>query len=138
MLKKTMTYTDFNGVTRTEDFWFNLSKAELMEMEIGVDGGLTEMVRKLVATKDVPGLAKIFKELVLKAYGEKSPDGKHFWKEDEQGRPLCKRFEQTQAYSDLYMELALDDKNAADFINGIVPEDVRQSAESGAAIAAAI
>lgn len=133
MLKKTMTYTDFNGVERTEDFWFNLNKAELMEMELGIDGGLTEMVRKIIATRDVPALAKIFKELLLKAYGEKSPDGKHFWKEDEQGHPLYPKFVQTQAYSDLYMELATDDKKAADFINGIIPADVYKSAENGIA-----
>lgn len=126
MLKQTMTYTDYNGVTRTEDFWFNLNKAELMEMEIGIEGGLVEMVRKIVAAKDVPALAKIFKELVLKAYGEKSPDGKHFWKEDENGRPLYPKFVQTQAYSDLYMELAMDAEKASAFVNGVVPEDLRK------------
>ena len=80
MLKKTITYTDYNGVERKEDFYFNLTKAELMEMEMSTKGGLAEMIQRVVDSKDVPEIIKIFKELVLKAYGEKSPDGKRFIK----------------------------------------------------------
>lgn len=120
MLKKTITYTDYNGVERTEDFYFNLKKSEIMEMEMSTDGGLSEMIKKIVATKDVPSLMSIFKKFILKAYGEKSPDGKRFIKSEE----LSESFEQTEAYSELFMELATSDKAAAEFINGLIPPDV--------------
>ena len=122
MLKKTITFTDYNEATRTEDFYFNLSEAELMEMEMSTTGGLTEMINKIVASQDVPAIIKIFKDLVLKAYGEKSADGRRFMKEDEDGRPLSNKFKQTEAYSKLFMELATDADKAADFVNGIIPK----------------
>jgi hypothetical protein len=120
MLKKTITYTDYNGVERKEDFWFNLSKAEIMEMEMSTAGGLAEMINKIVATQDMPSIIKIFKDLVLKAYGEKSADGKRFIKSKEQSEA----FSQTEAYSILFMELATDADAAAKFVNGIIPADV--------------
>lgn len=122
MLKKTITYKDYNDVERTEDFYFNLTKAEIMEMEMGTTGGLAEMIQRIVAAQDAPAIIKIFKDLVLRAYGEKSPDGKRFVKSKE----LSEAFEQTEAYSILFMELATNDKKAAEFINGIVPADVNQ------------
>ena len=128
MLKKTITYRDYNDVERTEDFYFNLSKAEVMEMEMSTAGGLAEQIKKVVATKDAPAIIKIFKDLILKAYGEKSPDGKRFLKEDDNGRKLYKDFEQTEAYSQLFTELATDDKAAAAFVNGIVPADMAKNA----------
>lgn len=124
MLKKTITYTDYNGSERTEDFYFNLSKAEVMEMEMGTSGGLAETIKKIVATQDVPAIIKIFKDLVLRAYGEKSLDGKRFIKSDE----LSTGFSQTEAYSILFMELATDADAAAKFINGIVPADLAAEA----------
>lgn len=120
MLKKTITYTDYNGVERTEDFYFNLSKAEIMEMEMSTTGGLAEMIQRIVQAQDAPAIIKIFKDLVLKAYGQKSPDGKRFIKSDA----LREEFEQTEAYSNLFMELATDSDAAAAFVNGIVPADV--------------
>ena len=120
MLKKTITYIDYNGVERTEDFYFNLSKAEVLELEMGTTGGLTEMINKIVAAQDSPTLIKIFKELVLKAYGEKSPDGKRFIKSDE----IRDAFSQTEAYSNLFMELATDAEAASKFFNGIIPDNV--------------
>lgn len=120
MLKKTITYTDYNENERTEDFYFNLSKAEVMEMELSTTGGLAEMIKRVVATQDQPAIIKIFKDLILKAYGVKSPDGKRFIKRPE----LCEEFSQTEAYSILFMELATDDKKAAEFVNGIVPADI--------------
>ena len=117
MLKKTITYTDYNGVDRTEDFYFNLSKAEIMEMEMGTSGGLSEMINKIVAAQDATAIIKVFKDLILKAYGEKSPDGKRFIKSDE----IATAFSQTDAYSQLFMELATDADAAAAFVNGIVP-----------------
>lgn len=120
MLKKTITYTDYNGSERTEDFYFNLTQAELMEMELSTTGGLAEMIQKIVAAQDAPSIIKVFKDLVLKAYGEKSPDGKRFIKSDE----LATAFSQTEAYSVLFMELATDSKAAADFVNGIIPSNI--------------
>lgn len=121
MLKKTMTYTDYNGVERTEDFYFNLSEAEVMEMEMSTSGGLAEMITRVIAAQDAPAIIKIFKDLVLKAYGEKSADGKYFNKKDKDGNLLCERFAQTEAYSKLFMELATDAEAASAFVNGIVP-----------------
>ena len=117
MIKKTITYKDYNDVERTEDFYFNLTKAEIMEMEMSISGGLTEMINRIVAAQDAPAIIKIFKELVLKAYGVKSPDGKRFIKSDE----LATEFAQTEAYSQLFMELATDADAASAFVNGIVP-----------------
>lgn len=117
MLKKTITYTDYNQAERTEDFYFNLTKAEVMEMEMSISGGLTEMIKKIVAAKDAPAIIKIFKDLILKAYGEKSPDGKRFIKSEE----IATAFAQTEAYSQLFMELATDSDKAAEFVNGIIP-----------------
>ena len=124
MLKKTITYTDYNGVERSENFYFNLTKAEIMEMELGTVGGFAEMVQRIVDAKDAPTIIKIFKDLVLKAYGEKSADGKRFIKSDE----LRESFAQTEAYSQLFMELATDSKAASAFVNGIVPADVAKQA----------
>lgn len=116
MLKKTITYTDYNGAERTEDFYFNLTKAEIMEMEMSTTGGLTEMINRIVAAKDAPAIISIFKKLVLKAYGEKSPDGKRFIKSDE----IATAFSQTEAYSQLFMELATNADEASKFVNGII------------------
>lgn len=126
MISKNIKYTDYNGVEREETFLFNLSKAELMEMELGTTGGLTEIIKKIIETKDQPSIIKIFKELILKAYGEKSADGKRFIKMDENGQPLSRQFAETEAYSVLFMELATDDAKAAEFVNGIIPADVAE------------
>jgi hypothetical protein len=122
MLKKTITYTDYNGNKLTEDFYFNLSRAEIAEMELSVNGGLSSMIQKVVSAKDTPSLVKVFKDLILRSYGVKSDDGKRFIKSDE----LRTAFEQTEAYSNLFMELATDDKAASDFINSIVPVAVAE------------
>lgn len=123
MLKKTMTYTDYNGVERTEDFYFNLTKAEIMEMELSTSGGLAEYIQAIVNAKDAPAIIKVFKELVLKAYGQKSPDGRRFIKKAE----LTEEFEQTEAYSELFMTLATDADEASKFVNGIMPADLDQN-----------
>lgn len=120
MLKRTITYTDYNGTERTEDHYFNLSKAEIMEMELSTLGGFTAMVNRIIAAQDTAALVKVFKDLILKAYGEKSPDGKRFIKSPE----LSEAFSQTEAYSQLFMELATNADLASEFINGIVPADI--------------
>ena len=124
MITKTIKYTDYNGVEREEKFMFNLSKAELMEMEMGTTGGLAETIQKIVETQDAPSIIKIFKDLILKSYGEKSADGKRFVKVNESGVPLSLAFSQTEAYSQLFMELATNDVAAADFVKGIIPNDI--------------
>ena len=124
MLKKTITYTDYNGVERTEDFFFNLTKAEIMEMEMGTEGGMADMISRIVSAQDTPSIIKIFKDILLKAYGEKSPDGKRFIKSKE----LSDGFSQTEAYSILFMELATDAEAASKFVNGIIPADVAKAA----------
>lgn len=129
MLKKNIKYTDYNGVERNEEFLFNLTKAELMEMEMGTTGGLAEMIQKIVNTQDAPAIIKIFKEIILKAYGEKSDDGKRFVKVDNAGVPLSIGFSQTEAYSQLFMELATNAESAANFIKGIMPADIDISDE---------
>lgn len=123
MLKKTITYTDYNEITHTETYYFNLSKAECMEMEMSTSGGLTEMINKIIETQDVPAIIKIFKDLILKAYGVKSPDGKRFIKSEE----LSTAFAQTDAYSVLFMELATNAEEAAAFVNGIMPSIDKKS-----------
>ena len=126
MLKLTRTYVDFNDLSRTEDFYFNLTQAEVTEMELSVDGGLVEMINRIVAAKDGKQIIALFKDIVLRAYGEKSPDGRRFVKNQE----IRDAFAQTEAYSDLFMELATDAQKAAEFVNGIVP--VQKPAASGA------
>lgn len=120
MLKKEIAYTDYNGVERKETFYFNLSKAEIMEMELTTVGGFAEMIQKIVDAQDAPSIIKTFKDLVLKSYGEKSPDGKRFIKTEE----LRDSFEQTEAYSTLFMELATNAAAASEFVNGIIPSDL--------------
>lgn len=117
MLKKTIKYTDYDGVERSEDFYFNLSKAELTEMNLSVKGGLENLIKQIVAAQDTPEIIKIFKEIILKSYGQKSLDGKRFIKSPE----LTEEFTQTEAYSELFMELATNADAATAFINGIVP-----------------
>ena len=120
MLKKTVTYVDYNGVERTEDFYFNLSKAEVTEMELSVEGGFSKMLEEIVKSNDNARILEIFKEMVLKAYGEKSADGRRFVKSKE----LSEAFSQTEAYSEIFMELAMDEKAAAAFVNGIMPSNL--------------
>lgn len=120
MLKKTVTYVDYNGVERTEDFYFNLSKAEVTEMELSVEGGFSKMLEEIVKSNDNVRIVELFKQMVLKAYGEKSADGKRFVKSKE----IAEAFSQTEAYSEIFMELALDEKAAAAFVNGIMPANL--------------
>ena len=117
MLKKTMAYLDYDGNERTDDFYFNLTKAELMEMEMSHEGGLVKTIDKIVAARDTKTIIELFKDLILKAYGEKSLDGKRFIKNKE----LSEAFAQTEAYSDLFMALATNTDAAVDFVNGITP-----------------
>ncbi len=120
MLKKRIKYEDYNGETREEDFYFNLSKAELTEMMFSVEGGLDNKIRKIIDAKNTPESIKLVKDIIIKSYGEKSADGKRFIKSKE----LTEAFMQTEAYSELYIELATNDIAAADFIFGILPTSI--------------
>lgn len=124
MLKKLIKYTDYDGRERNENFYFYLNKAELMEMELGVDGGMQQMIQLIIDKQDIPKIMDAFKKIILKAYGEKSPDGRRFIKSKE----LSEAFSQTEAYANLYMELVTDANAAATFINSIVPEDIAAAA----------
>ena len=126
MLKKTIKYVDYDGHERSENFYFNMSKAELMEMELGTVGGMQNLIQLIIDKQDIPKIMEAFKTIILKAYGEKSADGRRFIKSEE----LSTAFSQTEAYSNLYMELVTDAEAAARFINGIVPEDVAQAAQA--------
>lgn len=120
MLKKVIEYEDFNGEKRKETFYFNLTKAELAEMELSVDGGLLQRINKIVETQDITEIVKLFKSIILDSYGEKSEDGRSFVKTAE----VRENFSYTAAYSELFMELSSDAGAATAFINGIAPADL--------------
>jgi hypothetical protein len=125
MLKKNIKYVDYDGNARAEDFYFNLNKAEIVELELGTTGGLTKTLEKIVQEKDNKRIVEYFKAIILKAYGEKSADGRRFIKSQE----LRDSFEQTEAYAELFMELSSNAKAAADFISGIVPKEAADAAK---------
>ncbi len=120
MIKKTITYEDFDGNERTDDYYFNLTKAEVMELRFSINGGLENMLDQIIKEQDQKQLIEYFKKLVLASYGKKSLDGRTFMKNDE----IREEFKSTMAYSEIFMELATDDKAAAEFVNGILPKDL--------------
>jgi hypothetical protein len=120
MLKREIKYEDFDGNEIEEIFYFNISKPELIEMEIEHEGGLGKFLQNIIETKDHRELIKKFKDIVLLAYGQKSEDGKRFIKSDK----LREEFSQSAAYSTLFMELATDDGKAAIFLKGVLPKDL--------------
>lgn len=125
MIKKTITFNDLDGNKITEDFWFHLSKAKIMEMELSTTGGLEASMKELIKKRDGATIMSVFKDLILKSYGERSLDGKTFI----QNKEISEAFEQTDAYSELFVSLVTDDKAAAEFFNGILPNDVREKVE---------
>lgn len=124
MIKKTITYSDFNGIERTEDFYFNLTKHEITKMELSIKGGLAEMIKRIVDAKDTPAIIEVFEDLIKRSYGVKTPDGRGFVKKVED----LESFMATEAYSQLFMELATDAEAAAAFVNGVVPADMAKQA----------
>jgi hypothetical protein len=128
MLTKSITYTDYNGVQRTENFMFNLSKAELMEKEMATVGGLESVLQTIINSQDQEKITEAFKQIILRSYGRKSDDGRSFIKVLD-GKPLAEEFAQTEAYSELFMELASDADAAAAFVNGIIPHELAEEAQ---------
>jgi len=124
MYKKTMTYTDYSETEnkRTEDFYFNLTKAECLKLEMSADGGYDQMLRRIIAAQDMPTIVSTFEKIILAAYGEKSPDGKRFIK----SKDVSDAFSQTEAYSDLFIEISTNAEAAAKFINAIIPQETIQ------------
>jgi hypothetical protein len=122
MLKRDISYEDFDGEKVTSTFYFNLSKSEIIELEVGYKEGLQETLTRIVKTNDRKRLIEEFKKIILLSYGERSEDGKRFVKNDE----LREAFSQTAAYDALFIELATDDEAAAVFIRGVIPKDFAQ------------
>ena len=119
MFKKTITYKDFDGKDIKEDFYFNFTRAEILEMQLEETGGLAEKLQRIINTQDVPSIIKVFKDLILRAFGQKSQDGKRFIKSEE----ISKEFSQTNAFADLYIELATNEQAATEFINNVIPAE---------------
>lgn len=137
MLKETITYTDFNGTERTEDFYFNLSEVEIMEMFAKISDkdnsgtanqsrGIDDMIKDIISAQSNSELIETFKELINKSYGQKSADGRRFVKDEK----LTMEFTQTNAYPKLFMKLSQDTDAAIRFVNGIVPQNVGGNAGS--------
>jgi len=123
MLKKTVTYIDYNGTERTEDFYFNMNQVEAIELEYGAIPGkrLTDMLVEMSNTSDAVTIITLLKEFLLKTYGEKSQDGKQFVK----NKDIRDSFEQSPAFPKIYLELATNAEYAAEFITGVIPSEVR-------------
>lgn len=128
MRKETITYTDYNNVTRTEDFFFNLNEAELTALQYGVDGGLKEMLERIVKSNDNKQIMACFHELIAKSYGEKSPDGRRFVKSKE----LSEAFMQTEAYNELMLRFMTDANYSAEFINDVLADVTKRTKERNA------
>lgn len=127
MLKRTFNYTNFDGQEVTDDYYFNLTKAEIMELELSAYGGLEMLIKRLIEEKNSEEIVKIFKKIILMSVGEKSYDGKRFIKNDE----IRNNFYQTEAYSMLFCELVQDPDKANEFLKAIVPQ-IQQTGEAPA------
>lgn len=122
MIKKTVTYEDYNGEMRTETFYFHFTEAEILDMEMSTEGGFAERIQKIVDAKDQSALMKLIKKFVIDAYGVKSDDGKRFNKSDE----VKAAFLECPAYSDIFMDMVTNDELAAEFVNGVIPKNMKK------------
>ena len=121
MIKKTVTYTDYNGEQRTETFYFHYTEAEILDMEMSEEGSFADRIQRIIDAKDKTALMKLIKKFVIDAYGVKSEDGKRFMKNDE----LKTAFLECPAYSDIFMEMVTNDEIAAEFVNGVIPSTMK-------------
>lgn len=124
MFKKTIEYTDYNGIKKTEDFWFNLNQAELTELALGPVGGLDNMLKEVISSADTATIIETFKKIILMAYGKRTPDGR-FTKRAEDGHKLADDFAETAVFPTMFMEISFDSEKAAEFINGCVPQELK-------------
>ena len=122
MIKKTVTYTDYNGEQRTETFYFHYTEAEILDMEMSEEGSFADRIQRIIDAKDKTALMKLIKKFVIDAYGVKSEDGKRFMKNDE----LKTAFLECPAYSDIFMEMVTNDEIAAEFVNGVIPSTMKE------------
>ena len=122
MIKKTITYKDYNGIERTESFYFHFNEAEILDMEMSVEGGFAERVQKIIDAKEQTQLLKVIKKFVIDAYGVKDPEGRRFIKSDD----VKNAFLECPAYSAIFMELVTNDEVAAEFVNGVIPEGMKE------------
>lgn len=123
MLKKTITYTDLNGIERTEDFYFDMSKLEIVKMQVSTKGGYDVQLKSIAADLNGALIMEFFENFIAKAYGEKSEDGRRFMKSEE----ISKAFMETPAYEVLFEELVTDDKAAADFVNTVMRSNTNKA-----------
>jgi hypothetical protein len=130
LLKKTITYTDFNDEEVSEDFFFHLSQAELIELEMSQEGGFSEALKRIIAAEDGKSIIKEFKNIILGSYGKRSPDGKRFIK----NQAIREEFESSEAYSTLFMELVTNAEAAVAFINGVIPAKMMEEARKLAVV----
>lgn len=121
MIKKTVTYTDYNDEERTESFYFHYTEAEILDMEMSEEGSFTDRIQRIIDAKDKTALMKLIKKFVIDAYGVKSEDGKRFMKNDD----LKTAFVECPAYSDIFMEMVTNDEVAAEFVNGVIPNTMK-------------
>ena len=129
MIKWPITYTDFDGNERTEEFRFALSKTELMEMNLSETGGMANVLQRVVDSQDAKRMMEFLKIFILKSYGELSTDGKLFVKRKD-GHLLADDFEQSAAYDEMFMQLASDEKAAEKFITGVIPASLAKEIEA--------
>lgn len=122
MLKKTYTYKDYNGVERTESFYFHFTEAEILDMEMSAEGGFAERVQRIIDAKDQAALMKLIKKFVIDAYGVKSDDGRRFIKNEE----VKTAFLECPAFSDIFMDMVTNDELAAEFVNGVIPDTMKK------------
>ncbi|WP_300899401.1 hypothetical protein [Turicimonas muris] len=118
MFKDTVTYEDYNGNMRTETLYFNLSRAEVIQMEMSVNGGLGSFLENIVKSEDMPAIVEQFTKIIKMSYGVKSDDGKRFIKSDE----ISETFVQSEAFSEFFIKIISDENYAAKFVNGIMPK----------------
>lgn len=128
MIVEHVKYPTFDGTEIEEDFYFNFTEAEITEMELSYPGGLKKELQRIMDAKNQTEIIKVFKRLLLQAYGQKSPDGKYFEKSEE----ISRKFSQTNAYSQLFMKLAYDDEYAAKWVNGVIPTSMLEEAAKSA------
>jgi len=124
MYKEEITYVDYDNVERTETFYFNFTKSELTEFETSIPGGMANRLATINAAKDMPEMMKFFKQIIMKSYGEKSPDGRRLMKGEND--ELAKAFAETPAYDILFQKIFMSDGYMVEFLTNIMPPDIAE------------